>query len=122
MTLCIKVSMYLMDVCCSDESRLFSPKELNSLLTGGEDVDIDVRDLQKYTKYSGGYSKSSSTVNLFWKVLGSLNTEERSAFLKFVTSCSRPPLGGFKHMQPPLTLHKVFSLEETLTLERVLVL
>lgn len=77
------------------------------MLTGGEDIDIDVGDLQKHTKYSGGYSKSSSTVGLFWKVLGSLNAEERSAFLKFVTSCSRPPLGGFKHLQPPLTLHKV---------------
>ncbi|GMH32392.1 hypothetical protein BSKO_00226 [Bryopsis sp. KO-2023] len=87
--------------------RLFSPKELNFLLSGGEGVDIDCKDLQAHTKYSGGYSDSSPAVKLFWRVFSSLSPSERSAFLKFATACSRPPLGGFKHLQPPLTIHKV---------------
>lgn len=32
--------------------------------------------------------------------------EEQRSLLKFVTSCSRAPLGGFKHLNPPLTIHK----------------
>lgn len=87
--------------------RLFSPKELNSLLSGGDGADIDVKDLREHTQYSGGYSKSSQAIGLLWKALSSFTAEERAAFLKFITSCSRPPLGGFRHMQPPLTVHKV---------------
>lgn len=33
--------------------------------------------------------------------------EERRALLKFVTSSSRPPVQGFKHLHPPFTIHKV---------------
>jgi len=36
-----------------------------------------------------------------------MSSEHRAALLKFATSCSRAPLGGFAHMQPPLTIHKV---------------
>ena len=32
---------------------------------------------------------------------------ELGKLLRFVTSCSRPPLGGFKYLHPPFTLHKV---------------
>ena len=32
---------------------------------------------------------------------------ERSAFLKFVTSCSCPPLLGFAHLQPPFSIRCV---------------
>ena len=35
-------------------------------------------------------------------------TLERGLLLKFCTSCSRPPLGGFRHLAPPLTIHKVW--------------
>lgn len=33
--------------------------------------------------------------------------KERCMLLKFVTSCSRAPLLGFKHLQPTFTIHKV---------------
>jgi ubiquitin-protein ligase E3 B len=32
---------------------------------------------------------------------------ERQAVLRFVTSCSRPPLLGFKHLHPPFTIRIV---------------
>lgn len=35
--------------------------------------------------------------------------EEQRSLLKFVTSCSRAPLGGFKHLHPPLTIHKAIA-------------
>lgn len=41
------------------------------------------------------------------QVVGAFSREDKRELLKFVTSCSRPPLLGFKHLQPPFTLHKV---------------
>ena len=51
--------------------RLFNPKELNMLISGGgEDGlgSVDVEDLKLYVRYSGGYREDSTTVKLFWKV------------------------------------------------------
>lgn len=44
---------------------------------------------------------------MFWRVVEEFSTQQRSALLRFITSTSRAPLGGFKHLQPPLTIHKV---------------
>jgi hypothetical protein len=44
---------------------------------------------------------------MFWKVVAELTPDEQAALLRFITSTSRAPLGGFKHLQPPLTIHKV---------------
>ena len=40
------------------------------------------------------------------QVVGEMSKAERSALMKFATSVSRAPLGGFKHLNPPLTVHK----------------
>jgi len=76
------------------------------LLSGGLQ-DFDVDDLRKNTKYTGGYTESSRTVKLFWEVIKGLKPTERCLLLKFVTSCSRAPLLGFKYLQPSFTIHKV---------------
>ncbi|KAL2610792.1 hypothetical protein R1flu_022484 [Riccia fluitans] len=85
---------------------LFSAKEFNQLLSGGEH-DFDVDDLRAHTRYTGGFTDSSRTVRLFWEVVTGFEAHERCALLKFVTSCSRAPLLGFKHLQPAFTIHKV---------------
>ncbi|KAI7846263.1 hypothetical protein COHA_000243 [Chlorella ohadii] len=87
--------------------RLFSPREVNQLLGGGEAAALNIDDMQAHTVYSNGYSSSSSTVKHFWSVVRNLSQEDQRSLLKFVTSCSRAPLGGFKHLHPPLTIHKV---------------
>ncbi|PRW44359.1 E3 ubiquitin- ligase UPL7 [Chlorella sorokiniana] len=87
--------------------RLFSPREVNQLLGGGEAAALDIDDMQAHAVYGNGYSPSSSTVKHFWAVVRGMSEEEQRSLLKFVTSCSRAPLGGFKHLQPPLTIHKV---------------
>lgn len=40
-------------------------------------------------------------------MVSGFSAEQRQALLKFATSCSRGPLGGFKHLVPPLCIHKV---------------
>ncbi|KAK2078400.1 hypothetical protein QBZ16_003240 [Prototheca wickerhamii] len=89
--------------------RLFTPAELNQLLGGGQSGRIDVDDLRRHTEYSGGYTERSSAVKAFWSCLEEMTAEERAAVLKFATSTSRPPLGGFQHLVPPFTIHKVAS-------------
>ena len=44
------------------------------------------------------------------QVVADMSKEDRSALMKFATSVSRAPLGGFKHLNPPLTVHKVGGL------------
>nr|TKV92026.1 hypothetical protein SEVIR_9G136900v2 [Setaria viridis] len=85
---------------------LFNANEFNQLLSGGLQ-DFDVDDLRNNTKYTGGYTVSSRTVKLFWEVIKGLKPTERCLLLKFVTSCSRAPLLGFKYLQPSFTIHKV---------------
>lgn len=41
------------------------------------------------------------------QVVTGFSNEQRQALLKFATSCSRGPLGGFRHLVPPLRIHKV---------------
>lgn len=85
---------------------LFNANEFNQLLSGGNH-DFDVDDLRDNTQYTGGYAEGSRTVKLFWEVLSGLEPKERCMLLKFVTSCSRAPLLGFKYLQPIFTIHKV---------------
>ncbi|KAK6943931.1 HECT domain [Dillenia turbinata] len=86
--------------------KLFNASEFNQLLSGGNH-DIDIDDLRRNTRYTGGYSESSRTVKLFWEVITGFEPKERCLLLKFVTSCSRAPLLGFKYLQPTFTIHKV---------------
>ncbi|XP_062117450.1 E3 ubiquitin-protein ligase UPL7 [Humulus lupulus] len=86
--------------------KLFNAREFNQLLSGG-DYDIDIDDLRRNTRYTGCYSEGSRTIKIFWEVLKGFEPNDRCMLLKFVTSCSRPPLLGFKHLQPTFTIHKV---------------
>lgn len=55
---------------------------------------------------SGGYSATHPVIQIFWEVVEGFTDDEKRKLLKFVTSCSRPPLLGFKVMwtPPPLLL------------------
>lgn len=43
----------------------------------------------------------------FWEVVEEFDDRDRGALLKFVTSCSRPPLLGFRALQPCISIHQV---------------
>ena len=44
----------------------------------------------------GGYSVEHPCIQAFWSAVSSFNEKQMRQLLKFVTSCSRPPLLGFK--------------------------
>ena len=48
----------------------------------------------------------------FWEAIQSFSPEEQGQFLKFVTSCSRPPLLGFERLNPPICVQRVPDGEE----------
>ncbi|KAF9982370.1 hypothetical protein BGZ75_006242 [Mortierella antarctica] len=87
---------------------IFSPQELHRVMAG-EDVDFDVQDLRAHTDYQNGYFDQHPVIRNLWSVLDDFSSEEKRAFLKFVTSCSKPPLGGFKHLHPPFSIRLVMN-------------
>ncbi|KAG1057308.1 hypothetical protein G6F43_000853 [Rhizopus delemar] len=86
--------------------RLFSPPELQRVLTG-EDKDFDVLDMRKHTVYEDGYFDEHPVIRSFWQIVEQFTFEEKKTLLKFVTGCSKPPLGGFSYLQPPFTIRMV---------------
>eukprot|EP00092_Neocalanus_flemingeri_P033885 GFUD01036847.1.p1 GENE.GFUD01036847.1~~GFUD01036847.1.p1 ORF type:complete len:1078 (-),score=314.76 GFUD01036847.1:112-3345(-) len=103
----------LSDVIGMDWLRMFSSKELSTLISGAEH-EISVADLQGHTNYSGGYEMNHPTITAFWQVVTGFDEEQKRSLLKFVTSCSRPPLLGFKDLDPPFCIQNAGSEPERL--------
>ncbi|PBC33652.1 Ubiquitin-protein ligase E3B [Apis cerana cerana] len=84
---------------------LFSTPER---LISGDNVPLDLRDLRRHTQYYGGFHDSHRVVCWLWDILEKdFSEEERGLFLKFVTSCSKSPLLGFAHLEPPFSIRCV---------------
>ncbi|CAG4977925.1 unnamed protein product [Parnassius apollo] len=90
--------------------RMFSCRELQLLISGAE-VPIDLEDLKRNTHYAGGFSPTHPTVQCFWKVVENFTDDQRRQLLKFVTSCSRPPLLGFKDLIPSFCIQSAGSTD-----------
>ncbi|KAG0412562.1 hypothetical protein HPB47_010284 [Ixodes persulcatus] len=73
---------------------------LSQVLISGAQSPVDLEDLRQHTHYEGGYTADHPVVRAFWKVLEGFDERQRRLLLKFVTSCSRPPLLGFKDLEP----------------------
>ncbi|XP_039258355.2 ubiquitin-protein ligase E3C-like [Styela clava] len=102
---CQRFRRGLESVVTVDWLQMFDHVEFQTLVSGAE-VPIDIEDLKRYTTYSGGYSADHPTVESFWEALKELTNNQLSLFLLFVTSCSRPPLLGFKELQPPFCIQR----------------
>lgn len=66
------------------------------MLISGAPVPVDLEDLKRNTNYSGGYNEEHPCIQSFWRAVEDFNDTQKRQLLKFVTSCSRPPLLGFK--------------------------
>ena len=86
---------------------LFSPSEINLLVSGEQKKGFDVIELKANVVYGGGYSEHSKTVKLLWDLLLEFTDDDRSAFLAFVTSAPRPPLLGFRVLHPKFGINRV---------------
>jgi hypothetical protein len=51
-------------------------------------------------QYAGGYHPSQPIMIWFWEVIEQLTPDQQRQFLRFMTSCSRQPLLGFRALEP----------------------
>lgn len=86
---------------------LFNEPELQVLISGVAEGNLDIEDMKANVQYVGGYSSMDLTVCRFWNVLSSLTPKQQSKLLRFVTGCERPPPLGFSSMNPPFTIQRV---------------
>lgn len=83
----------------NESLRLFSPYELQSLISG-EYKSLDVDNLRLNTCYNG-YLETSQPILWLWDILkNEFSVEEQAEFLLFVTSSRKAPLLGFQHLNP----------------------
>ncbi len=86
--------------------RMFNTRELQ-LLINGETRKIDLNDLKLNTNYSSGFHESQPYIQGFWEIIDNMSLDDQKNFLKFVTSCVRQPLLGFKELNPKFCIQKV---------------
>ncbi|KAF8531258.1 hypothetical protein JB92DRAFT_2852681 [Gautieria morchelliformis] len=93
--------------------RMFNQQEVQ-ILVGGVNAPIDLDDLRENCNYGGLYDDNEDTIRMFWKVANSFDHEQRRGLLRFVTSCGRPPLLGFKELNPKFCIRDSSSDEQRL--------
>ncbi|KAK2569745.1 Ubiquitin-protein ligase E3C [Acropora cervicornis] len=65
----------------------------------------DSQMLSTWTGFECGFTQDHPCVMSFWRVVNQFTDTQKRQLLKFVTSCSRPPLLGFKELEPPFCVH-----------------
>jgi ubiquitin-protein ligase E3 C len=88
-----------------DWFKIFTEDELQVVISGAKHA-FNVEDLKKHTVLKG-YSSFEGTIRDFWKIVDGFTEQEKQLLLKFVTSCSKPPLLGFANLDPPFTIQHV---------------
>lgn len=84
------------DIIPKELVAIFNEKELELLISGVPDIDID--DWKNNAEYRG-YSSTSPQIQWFWRAVRSFDQEERAKLLQFTTGTSKVPLEGFSHLQ-----------------------
>lgn len=93
----------LHDVVPAEWLQLFDWRELQTMISGSASP-VNIADLKENTRYSGEYNAKHATIKLFWQVVQQFDEQQSRQLLKFVTSCSRPPLLGFQDLYPPFCI------------------
>ncbi|ETE72743.1 Ubiquitin-protein ligase E3C, partial [Ophiophagus hannah] len=89
---CLAFRQGLANVVNLEWLRMFDQQEIQVLISGAQ---VPIR----------GYTADHPVIKIFWRVVESFTDDEKRKLLKFVTSCSRPPLLGFKELYPAFCIH-----------------
>ncbi|CAG9464760.1 unnamed protein product [Pedinophyceae sp. YPF-701] len=81
--------------------RVFAPEEIQTLIGGSLEA-IDLADMRAHVEYHSGYANGHPVIERFWRVVAAMTPQDQAALLRFVTSCSRPPLLGFSQLEPKI--------------------
>ncbi|CAH0747219.1 unnamed protein product [Diatraea saccharalis] len=97
--------------------KIFYPEELEQVFcgspSGGREQRWEPRMLAECIRPDHGYTAESRAIRMLIDILASYNRDEQRLFLQFVTGSPRLPTGGFKALNPPLTVVRK-SLESSL--------
>lgn len=92
---------------------LFSAKEIEMIICGNDETNIDCESFKSITKYTGWLSTTdaleSNVVKWFWKWFAQLNFEEQKKFLAFVTGSDRIPAIGVSTMSFKISRLRAFG-------------
>ncbi|XP_060098250.1 E3 ubiquitin-protein ligase TRIP12 isoform X3 [Heteronotia binoei] len=93
--------------------QYFYPEELDQLLCGSKTDTWDAKTLMECCRPDHGYTHDSRAVKFLFEILSSFDSEQQRLFLQFVTGSPRLPVGGFRSLNPPLTIvRKTFESTE----------
>ncbi|KAF2190861.1 E3 ubiquitin-protein ligase HUWE1 [Zopfia rhizophila CBS 207.26] len=84
------------DIVPADLVAIFSEQELELLISGLPDINVD--DWKNNTEYHN-YTAASPQIQWFWRAVRSFDKEEQAKLLQFVTGTSKVPLNGFKELE-----------------------
>ncbi|XP_072935782.1 E3 ubiquitin-protein ligase TRIP12 isoform X2 [Epargyreus clarus] len=97
--------------------KIFYPEELEQVFcgspSGGREQRWEPRLLAECIRPDHGYTAESRAICMLVDILASYTRDEQRLFLQFVTGSPRLPTGGFKALNPPLTVVRK-SLESSL--------
>jgi len=104
--------MGLYEVIPADLLSIFDYQELDLLLCGVPDIDVE--DWKLNTEYMGLYRKLGlrhKVICWFWVAVEAMSHEERIRLLQFITGCSRLPSQGFKALQSTDGRYRRFNIQ-----------
>ena len=81
----------------NENLSIFFSDEIQLLISGGIEEEINVDDPRKHCEYHG-YTEYDPYIKEFWKIVKAMTEEEKENLLQFATGCNRPPLLGFKYL------------------------
>ncbi|UMM16628.1 hypothetical protein L5515_013563 [Caenorhabditis briggsae] len=95
---------------------MFAPHELQILIAGFEEV-FTIKELQQNCQITFGMASSTTDqdfIEMIWDVIDKLSKDDKMAFLRFVTGCSRAPVDGLKSLYPKMGILVISTSEEEL--------
>ncbi|ESP04180.1 hypothetical protein LOTGIDRAFT_136701 [Lottia gigantea] len=93
--------------------QCFYPAELEQLFCGNINEIWDMKMLIECCRPDHGYTQDSQAVKFLFEILSDYNSKEQRDFIQFVTGSPCLPVGGFRSLNPPLTIvRKTFESTE----------
>lgn len=82
---------------------MFTSEEVERVICGSVQQEMDFSQLRTVTKYHGGFCDSSTVVQWLWQLLPSLSQKRQQKFLHFVTGSDRIPVTGLTNLPFKIT-------------------
>ncbi|KAI0079345.1 HECT-domain-containing protein [Panus rudis PR-1116 ss-1] len=83
--------------------RAFTPDEL-AMLFGNADEDWSVETLSEALKADHGFNVESRAIRDLVEIMSEYDVPSRRSYLQFITGSPKLPIGGFRGLNPPLTV------------------